>query len=470
MTKFNFLKGNLRQILIWPAVGLVLCSSLWAVTLLQLREEKKVAERHALQSVASLSKAYAQYLLHTLEQMDQISMQLKYDWEKSGAALHLDELKKSGLYTASQFADVAIFDKAGKPLTSTVPSSRLRIAYDDEYPGGHARNKSGAMDISIGGGRRSGAGQASKTLINFMRRLEDANGNFDGVIVVSVDPAYFAEFYDSYNLGKFGLLAMVGADGELYSTRVGPDVMALERTPFADMRFLATENGGLKSTGRVAFADRQTRFLGWQTLTGYGFTAVIGLADSEVLLPYLETRAIYIASASAVTGLLLIFTAIATILSYRLALRQHQSDGVRNAYRMATEGTSDGFYIVTAIRDAQGEIADFEFSDCNEPGAEFFGVHREQLIGVTLRSRADEAYFRDLIDSYKEAMASGFSESEIELEQGNPLNLGWIRRRIVRSGNRLAVTVQDISAAKSHEKDLLRLANEDGLTGLPNRY
>ena len=80
MTKYNFLKGQLRQILIWPVVGLVLLSSVWALTLLQLGEEKKVAERHALESVGSLSKAYAQYLQHSLEQMDQSTRQLKHAW------------------------------------------------------------------------------------------------------------------------------------------------------------------------------------------------------------------------------------------------------------------------------------------------------------------------------------------------------------------------------------------------------
>ncbi|MEG1055932.1 MAG: sensor domain-containing diguanylate cyclase, partial [Janthinobacterium sp.] len=134
-----------------------------------------------------------------------------------------------------------------------------------------------------------------------------------------------------------------------------------------------------------------------------------------------------------------------------------------------TEGTSDGFYIIAALRGGDGVIADFEIVDCNEPGAGYFGVRREQLLGMRLQSRAHEPYFRDLIHNYRAAMQSGFSEEEIELPEGNPFKLRWIRRRLVRSGDRLAVTLQDISTAKEHERDLRRLANEDGLTGLPNR-
>ncbi|WP_038491793.1 bifunctional diguanylate cyclase/phosphodiesterase [Janthinobacterium agaricidamnosum] len=465
MMKFDFLKSNLRVVLVWPLVGLVLCASMWAVTLLQLKAEKVVAEKHALVTVASLSRAYAQYLARTLEQMDQVTLQLKYEWEKSHGALRLEELKYSGLYAGPHYAIVAVLDRKGNPLSATAPFSRLRKSDITEYLLKHWRNKTGTVRIGLGQSRGD-----DKPLIHFTRRLEDDKGDFDGVIVVAIDPLHLSEFYDSANFGQFGLSAMVGEDGEVFSTRLGSSVLDANRTPFLDTSFLESDSGALQSAGRVAFADKENRFVGWQSLKSYPFTAVIGLAESEVLRPYQETRAIYIGIASAVSALLLVFSGIACGLSLRLALRQQQSEGVRNAYRMATEGTSDGFYIITAIRDAAGAIIDFELVDCNEPGARFFGVHREQLLGMRVQSRIHEAYFRDLMQSYREAMISGFSEQEIELADDNPFHLRWIRRRLVRSGDRLAVTLQDISDAKSHEADLHRLANEDGLTGLPNRH
>jgi diguanylate cyclase (GGDEF)-like protein len=50
------------------------------------------------------------------------------------------------------------------------------------------------------------------------------------------------------------------------------------------------------------------------------------------------------------------------------------------------------------------------------------------------------------------------------------LNIRWGHRRLVRVGDGLAVTLQDISERKEHEIQLARLANEDSLTGLPNRH
>ncbi|MFM9437788.1 diguanylate cyclase (GGDEF)-like protein [Janthinobacterium sp. CG_23.3] len=466
MNKITFVRGNLRLILVWPLVGLLLLSSLWAATLLQLQAEKKLAQKHALASAASLSKAYAHTLGRTLEQMDQMTLELKYDWEHAKGALRLEDARKNGLYAAPQYAAVAILDAAGRPLTATVPFARLRALDNAEYLLKHLRDSGNEVRIGMGGQ----GGVAGAPLIHFTRRLEDANGAFNGVVVVAVDPGYLSQFYDSFNFGRHGLSAMVSGDGALFSARVGNAAVALNRAPFFDTAFLDSDSGAILSAGRVAFADKQSRFLGWQALQTYPFTAVIGLAASEVLRPYLETRGIYIGIAGAVSGLLLVFTAIASVLSVRLAWRQQQSKDMRNAYRMATEGTSDGFYIVGAIRDASGAICDFELLDCNEPGALFFGVSRERLLGMRLQARAGEPYFRDLIAAYREAMASGFSDREVELPESNPFNLRWIRRRLVRSGDRLAVTLQDISGSKSHEAELQRLANEDGLTGLPNRH
>ncbi|MEG1115057.1 MAG: hypothetical protein RSE46_08520, partial [Janthinobacterium sp.] len=51
MSRADFLKANLRLILAWPLLGLVLCAVLWTATLLQLEAEKKVAQQQALDSV-----------------------------------------------------------------------------------------------------------------------------------------------------------------------------------------------------------------------------------------------------------------------------------------------------------------------------------------------------------------------------------------------------------------------------------
>jgi diguanylate cyclase (GGDEF)-like protein len=74
-----------------------------------------------------------------------------------------------------------------------------------------------------------------------------------------------------------------------------------------------------------------------------------------------------------------------------------------------------------------------------------------------------------LFDTYVKAMESGFHEEDRQMPGNDRLSILWGRRRLVRVGNGLAVTLQDISERKAHERTLERLANQDGLTELLSR-
>ncbi len=53
---------------------------------------------------------------------------------------------------------------------------------------------------------------------------------------------------------------------------------------------------------------------------------------------------------------------------------------------------------------------------------------------------------------------------------GTQLRASWVHRRLVHSGAGIALSLRDISELKAHQEELNRLANNDALTGLPNRH
>ncbi len=472
---FAFIKENLGFILAWPLLCAVLAALLWGSALSTVEDDKRLLKDSALKDAATLSRAYAHYLTRTIEQVDQISMHVKYDWESSRGKLRLEDLRQKGLFTASQFAVVTILDGNGVPRTSTAAATHWQDKAFQELLAFHKNNNSSALRITMPGAENaSGTSNASSTndngFIHFTRRLEKDEDNFDGIVVISVEQPYFSSFYDEQSLGKSGLLAVFGDKDTVGTSRIGDQVYPASEQDFANSLVLEADNGATHVAGKGNFTDQQSRYVGWQNLRAYPLTAVVGLSEKELLSmhrnDWSSTRNYTIAGSI----FLLVFALTATIMSARLAWRKHQAKQVRDTYRLATEGTDDGFYMMHALRDLHGTISDFQFVDCNARGAQFFGLNQEELIGVKLSSLQGERYFQVLLDIYSRAIETGFYEDEYELSEESGLHMAWARRRLVRSGSGLAVTIQDISAKKESEREMELLANRDGLTGLYNRH
>ena len=280
----NHTNRRRRRWLTGAALGI--CLGMWAGTLCQLHSEERAADARAAADVTATARAYARYLVRSLEQLDQITMQLKFEWESSKGALKLEDMRKEGLYTAGLFQAVAILDRQGNPLTATVAFEGVRSAGPTAHLFKHRRSNSSAMNIAVGKPMADGA----KPVLHLTRRLEDERGEFAGVIAVSIDPDYLSDFYAGSAMERGVFLAMVGEDGEFYATRAGAGVAHAHRPLFSDTRFLEAEAGMLRLAEPLMFADHRARFVGWQALGAYPFSAVVGLREVDVHRPLRDAR------------------------------------------------------------------------------------------------------------------------------------------------------------------------------------
>jgi diguanylate cyclase (GGDEF)-like protein len=67
-------------------------------------------------------------------------------------------------------------------------------------------------------------------------------------------------------------------------------------------------------------------------------------------------------------------------------------------------------------------------------------------------------------------METGFFEDEFLVPERGARAAQWLQRRMVRTSAGLALTLQDITESKAHQKALVQLANADAVTSLPNRH
>jgi len=450
---------------LWPALALLLILSIWTFTLLKDGSERRSAEQAALKDASLFARAYEQYATRSVAQMDQIAMQLKQSWEQSGGKLNLHELHDSGMFTDSAFIAVSIADADGRVLNSTRPQAAPRDVSTTPAFAFHKNNNSTALRIDVPREQY----QATQNAIEFTRRLETADDNFAGVLILTISADYFTSFYNQRALGEDGMIALVGINSTLRLERHG------EQAPGADDASLLlgqpdfSETDGVRWVDGGTFSDGQARLLAWRRSSAYPLTASVGLSRRELLHTADDARAVSTRNAALATAALILLGWWGHRLSRRALKRQHEEEEVQRAYRTATESANDGFYMAAAVRDHHGQIIDFEVIDCNERGANFYGLTRADLVGQRVLSLPASVFGKALLPTYIAAMETGFYEDDREMPQAEGA-VRWGRRRLVRVGNGLAITLQDISERKFHEQELQRLANEDSLTGLPNRY
>ena len=466
---FNTLRGsiqNWRSSVPWLIAGLLICGLSWAVLLAALENERHKAVRDGIIEAATLSRGYADQVVRSLDAMDQSLLHVRYELGLSKGTLKLEEMAEQGLFPPPTTSYIAIADREGDVRTATIPTTGVNVK-DRPYFRAQMASRDDNLFID-----KPTIGRTSKRkVLQFSRGILDANGDFDGVVVMSVTPDYFTAHFDVATFGKNGYLGLVGEDHLVRASRLGQEDMqkAGAQAWIAVPRFTAP-GGSALFDGRQWFTDKRNRFVGWQKVPGYPLFAVTGLDEEVALAPYWTARADTIRRALLTTLGFTVVSLGGIAFWLRLAWRKHQLQMIQSTYRMATEGSSEGFFILGALTNPHGGIDDFEVIDCNQNGAEFCRQRREELIGRRFSSVYREDTHEGMMFALQDAMNDGEFEGELQFRRGNAEGVRWIFLKAVRSDSKLAVTLRDISDTKAHLEALEHRGNHDALTGLPNRH
>ena len=445
---------------------MVLVGLVWWLTMARTDEARTSAGARAQREALAAAQAYEQYITRSVAQMDQVSMQLKESWESAQGQL-LERLGRQGMFVDSQFVSVSIVDRFGKVVSTTRSEELGQLHAAEAFFNFHKNNNSSSLRI----GPPPGPAALAQGAILFSRRLESAGDEFAGVVIIVAPAQYLTSFYMPSTLGREGMLATVGTDSTLRSEYSPSAPAGPGRSSFpVDAGREAATSGAALIEGSDGFPDGRARLLGWQKSPVYPLAGLVALSYSEAMTHAETAWTDARNSALLATVCVLLAAGAAMSLSRRVSERVTARDDVQRAYRTATESGNDGFYMAAAVRDANGQIVDFEIVDCNERGAYFYGFSRTALIGTRLSSVEAGGFGQALLSTYCAAMETGFYEDEREMPADNRLNITWGHRRLVRVGNGLAITLSDISERKAHVVALERVANEDLLTGLFNRH
>ena len=456
--RLDYLRGNLKLLFLCPCLALLTGAVAWAIMASMLAEENAALRAATERDAVILSRQYARELERTVSHLDQIALGFKYQWERAGDAAALAPQVSTGVYPPDERLYILLVDRDGRVLHATLDKADAIDLSGRDYLKAHKAG--GTQGMLISGPLRGRV--TGRDAMVFSRRVNAADGGFAGLVLVSVESGYLAPLLDGRALRPGDFLLACSAAGVIHAQQADGQAAGAGRASSPPAGGCAPDAAGA--------AGEPPHFLARSSAGGYPLTAVAGLSAASAMAPWMAMQARFAQVKLGVAALLALLGVAGMAITARLLWRRLQAEEVKNTYRMAVDAAREGFYMVRPVHDAAGAIVDFEVADCNQRGASYYGLDRGQLLGRRFGSFAyPGAYVQEVIRLFAGAMETGYHEDEFQAPDSSPLQPRWLHRRLMRSQDGLAVTLRDISDLKAQEQMLSRLANEDQLTGLPNR-
>lgn len=288
-----------------------LLSALLALTLALLWGGASwITMRDRAQSIAleearlqSLARAFSEHALASFQRADSILLSLRERWAE-GPQAYVAELARHQKGLTDLAILVGVVDANGMVVYNNLdPAAKPTYSGDRHHFLAQKDAREDRLVISPPTlGRISG-----KWFVQLSRRLGGA-GSFEGVVFVSVDPAYYARFYGSLRLGDGSSVAMVRDSGELMARHPYSPAMGSKLT---GLPFLEQDPPSHGNFRRVSQTDNVDRLLGYVRLPDYGVTLTVSKSVESILAPVTEREWLTFAGAaifSALFGLLFLLT------------------------------------------------------------------------------------------------------------------------------------------------------------------
>ena len=291
--------------------GTVLLCLVWGMTLQQISAGQRAHWLQAEHDARSFARVVEEHSVRTLEAADQALQWLRFRYQQLGTGLDLPGELRDGripgdiynLYTVvNQHADVVLSSKSFTP-TNLADREHIRVHRDGEH----------GLYIS-----QPVRGRVSKQWsIQLTRRVSAPDGAWRGVVVVSIDPAYFVSLYRDIGLGQHGSVALTGTDGVVRAGHSGSrDSGGHDRSGSALFAAMQAQREGSLTT--VSEFDQHSRIYAFRKLKHYPLFVSVGIDRDERMGSFEPTRQEALRMAALASAIIVLFSAAIIALTGRL--------------------------------------------------------------------------------------------------------------------------------------------------------
>lgn len=441
---------------------LLLLAGLWVAIALEQRAEREAVIATAINQNMNLAVAYEEHVVRTLKGLDGALIFARHEYQRLGSRLDINSHIDNGIIDGRLFSILSVVDEQGHVVLSTRPIEPVNYSDRDFFRIHQLRRNQDSFFID-----KPVLGRVSNTWqVPMSRRIIKPDGSFGGVIVLSVDPAYLARFYQKVDIGRHGVMMLVGTDGIIRARRVGDELnFGADISGSNLLRMQAGKDSGeFLSLGGF---DGIRRYLSYRTLPGYPLMVAVGAGQDEVLADFRRNRDRDYTLAALVSVVILMFAGV-----LMLALARQKKAG-------AALATSEARFRATFEQAAIGiahTSQDRYYLDANQKFCDMLGYGRGEILGKPANSFTHPEDREDN-SNYRQQLLAGeknsFSAEKRYIRKDG--SLIWVNRTVslVRdhAGKPLYFlrVTEDITERKRLEAELRELATTDMLTGLPNR-
>lgn len=295
--------------------GLFLICLIWIGLFTKIEAEKELEKSSAIKETKNFARTFEEHTLRTIRGADQTVLFLKSEYEREGQAIDIPGYVKEGRFSSQPFVLMGVIDEKGLfAISNQVPFVPSNLS-DREHFLVHVAKDSKQLFISKPVlGRSSG-----KWSIQMTRRINKPDGSFGGVVVISVDPFYFTEFYKELDLGPNSSVTLIGSDRIVRARQAGQNSEVGQEVRNSEFSELLEKSADGSFISRSAI-DGVKRIYSFRSMKDYPLTVLVGVDEQAYYESLYQRVQGYYIVAGLVTFAILVF-----ILGMLYAIRRQQS-------------------------------------------------------------------------------------------------------------------------------------------------
>ena len=280
------------------AAGASVLLSVAVVVALTLRNEYNREVSDILLHGARTAQKLALHTTEIFDRANQTTLLVKHLAETQRLP-PLADMRNAGVLANDVTRVVLLTDKRGFVVDSTSDQVALNVADEDDFK---AHKRRGDLDVTVGEAAQSPL--AGGHAIPVIRRIQNAEQDFAGIVMATVDPLALTAGYGKTEAPDTAV-GVVGLDGIYRSRIAGGKVSVGEKVNVAALEQRAREVQVSQRPTRSPI-DGVERFVSVVRAEHYPLLAVVAISADTALAGYRHTRQTVLGWAAAISTLVLL--------------------------------------------------------------------------------------------------------------------------------------------------------------------